>query len=274
MKEYATEFIRNVALVSHGGAGKTSLGEAMLFLTGVINRMGRVEDGNTVSDFEEEEIRRNLSLSTSILPVEYKDNKVNLLDTPGYTDFIGEVISALRVADGAVVVVDSVAGVEVGTELVWDYCDTFKLPRFVVISKMNRENANFQAALAAVQELSSDVTFIPVQLPLGEKLDFEGVIDLFSMKARPGDGTKAQDIPAEYADSVEEARTMLVEAVVENADGKLIPGRCFVHFRWMEWRQTRSVNSLDLDFIGKNAIPQYRVTQFQRFYHDQKLANG
>ena len=144
MKEYATEFIRNVALVSHGGAGKTSLGEAMLYYVGAINRMGKVEDGNTASDFEEEEIRRTLSLSTSVLPIEHKEHKVNLLDTPGYTDFIGDVISALRVADGAVVLVDSVAGVEVGTEIVWGYCDTFKLPRFVVISKMNRENANFK----------------------------------------------------------------------------------------------------------------------------------
>jgi elongation factor G len=221
MKEYATELIRNVALVSHGGAGKTSLGEAMLFLTDVINRMGKVEDGNTVSDFEEEEIRRSLSLSTSILPVEFNDHKVNLLDTPGYTDFIGEVISALRVADGAVIVVDSVAGVEVGTELVWGYCDEFKLPRFVVISKMNRENANFQAALAAVQELSSDVTFIPVQIPLGEKQDFKGVIDLFHMKARPGDGSKQEDIPAEYEDVVEEARMVLVEAAAEGDDALL-----------------------------------------------------
>ena len=155
MKEYGTEFIRNVALVSHGGGGKTSLGEAMLFLTGAVTRMGKVEDGNTVSDFEDEEIRRSLSLSTSILPIEFKDHKVNFLDTPGYTDFIGEVVSALRVVDGAVVLVDSVAGVEVGTELVWEYCDTFKLPRFVVISKMDRENANYQAALESARTLSA-----------------------------------------------------------------------------------------------------------------------
>ena len=126
MKEYATENIRNIALVSHGGGGKTVLGEAMLFSTGAITRMGKVDEGNTVSDFEDEEIRRNLSLSTAILPVEFNDTKLNLLDTPGYTDFIGEVISALSVADSAAVLVDSVSGVEVGTELVWGYCDDIR----------------------------------------------------------------------------------------------------------------------------------------------------
>ncbi|HEX9679842.1 MAG TPA: GTP-binding protein, partial [Anaerolineales bacterium] len=127
MKEYATDRLRNVALVSHGGGGKTSLGEAMLFVTGALTRMGRVEEGNTVSDFEEEEVRRRLSLSTGVLPVEFQDHKLNVLDAPGYIDFVGEVISALRVADGAIVLVDSVAGVEVGTEIVWGYCDTFHL---------------------------------------------------------------------------------------------------------------------------------------------------
>ena len=221
MKEYGTEFIRNVALVSHGGGGKTSLGEAMLFLTGAVTRMGKVEDGNTVSDFEDEEIRRSLSLSTSILPIEFKDHKVNFLDTPGYTDFIGEVVSSLRVADGAAVLVDSVAGVEVGTELVWEYCDTFKLPRFVVISKMDRENANFQAALESARTLSAGATLIPVQLPWGEKHEFKGVIDLFSMKARAGDGKNLEAIPDDFQDAAEEARIALVEAAAEGDDSLL-----------------------------------------------------
>jgi elongation factor G len=221
MKEYATEFIRNVALVSHGGGGKTSLGEAMLYLVGSINRMGKVEDGNTVSDFEDEEIRRTLSLSTSILPIEHKDHKINLLDTPGYTDFIGDVISALRVADSAVVLIDSVAGVEVGTEIVWGYCDTFKLPRFVVISKMNRENANFRAALDAARGLSQEATFVPVQLPWSEKNEFKGVIDLLNMQARPGDGKQSEPIPEEFLEAAEEARIVLVEAAAEGDDALL-----------------------------------------------------
>jgi elongation factor G len=221
MKEYATEFIRNVALVSHGGGGKTSLGEAFLFHTGAINRAGKIEEGNTVSDFEDEEIRRKLSLSTSLLPIEYKDHKVNLLDTPGYTDFIGEVISALRVVDGAVILVDSVAGVEVGTELDWGYCDTFKLPRFVVISKMDRDSASFEAALASVRELSPDVRFLPVQIPMGEKAQFKGVIDLFSMQARPGDGKTTAPIPPDLQAEANEARTAVIEAAAEGDDSLL-----------------------------------------------------
>lgn len=221
MKEYATDLLRNVALVSHGGAGKTILGEAMLFATGVTTRMGKIDEGNTVSDFEDEEIRRDLSLSTAILPVEYRDKKINVLDTPGYTDFVGEVISALSVADGAIILVESVAGIEVGTEIVWEYCDKFKLPRFVVISKLDRENANFQAVLNSLSQLSVDTTFIPVQLPLGEKQDFKGVIDLFSMKARPGQGKDEEAIPDEYTDVAEEARVNLVEAAAEGDDDLL-----------------------------------------------------
>ncbi|MGD8865514.1 MAG: GTP-binding protein, partial [Anaerolineales bacterium] len=221
MKEYGTESIRNVALASHSGSGKTILGEAMLFATGAITRMGEVSEGNTVSDFEEEEIRRNLSLSTAILPVEFNDHKINILDTPGYTDFIGEVISTLSVADSAVLLIDSVAGIEVGTELVWNYCDEFNLPRFMMISKMDRENANFSAVLNSLSTLSREVTFIPVQLPWGEKHDFKGVIDLFTMKAREGDGAASVDIPDEYADQAEEARIALVEAAAEGDDSLL-----------------------------------------------------
>ena len=136
MKEYKTQNIRNIALVSHSSAGKTMLAESFLHFTGVTTRLGRIEDGTTASDFEEEEIRRGISLSTSVIPVEYEDHKINFLDTPGYTDFVGEVISALRVSDGAFVVVDAVAGVEVGTEIAWNYCDEFSLPRFVIINKM------------------------------------------------------------------------------------------------------------------------------------------
>ncbi|MGD8603245.1 MAG: elongation factor G [Anaerolineales bacterium] len=221
MKEYPTEMLRNVALVSHGGAGKTTLGEAMLYLSGAITRIGRVEDGNTVSDFEEEEIRRQLSLSTSILPVEHGDHKINILDTPGYTDFIGEVVSALRVADSAIVLVDSVAGVEVGTELVWQYADEFKLPRFLVISKMDRDNANFQKVLNEVRQSFPDVTFVPVQLPWGERQDFKGVIDIIAMKAREAEGKATGEIPADLQDQAEEARVALVEAAAEGDDSLL-----------------------------------------------------
>ena len=221
MKEYTTEFIRNVAMVSHSGAGKTMLAEAFLHFTGVTTRLGRVEDGTTAADFEEEEIRRGLSLSTAVIPLEYKNTKINLLDTPGYTDFVGEVISALRVADSALVILDSVAGVEVGTEVAWGYCDTFKLPRFVIINKMNRENADFRKVLESVQQLS-EVRLLPVQLPWGEKQDFKGVIDLLTLKAYAADGKTSVAIPPEYAEEVEAASTTLTEAAAEGEDELLM----------------------------------------------------
>jgi elongation factor G len=220
MNEYTTEFIRNIALVSHGSGGKTMLAEAFLHFTGATTRLGKIDDGTTISDYEDEEIRRKLSLYTSVLPVEYKDHKINMLDTPGYTDFIGEVISALRVADGAMVLVDAVAGLEVGTEIAWSYCDTFKLPRFLVVNKIDRDNANFQKALASVQEFS-ETRLIAVQLPWGEKAAFKGVIDLISMKAYAGDGKTAEEIPADLKPAAEEACTKLVEAAAEGEDALL-----------------------------------------------------
>ena len=217
MKEYTTDFIRNIALVSHSSAGKTMLAEALLHFTGATTRLGKIEDGSTVADFEDEEIRRGISLSTALIPVEYREHKINLLDTPGYTDFVGEVISALRVSDGAVVMVDSVAGAEVGTEIAWDYANTFNLPRFVVINKMNRDNANFRKALASVQEMA-DKRLIPVQLPWGERSEFKGVLDLLTLKAYEGDGKAVRDIPAEFMDEVETAQMELIEAAAEGED--------------------------------------------------------
>ena len=221
MKEYTTEFIRNIALVSHGGAGKTMLTEAFLHFTGATTRLGKIEDGTTVADFEEEENRRGISLSTAVIPVEYKNHKINLLDTPGYTDFIGEVISALRVADGVLVLVDAVAGAEVGTEVAWNYCDIFKLPRFVVINKMDRENANFQKAMESVQVLS-ETRLIPVQLPWFEDGVFKGVLDLLGMKAYSANGREAKEIPEEFSEEVESARMELVEAAAEGEDELLM----------------------------------------------------
>ncbi len=220
MKEYTTESIRNVALVSHSGAGKTMLSEALLHFSGATTRLGKTEDGTTVSDFEDEEIRRRISLSTAVIPIEYQGCKINLLDTPGYTDFVGEVISALRVVDGAVVLIDSVAGMEVGTEVAWNYINQFKLPRFVVINKMERENANFQKALDTVQQ-ASEIRLVPVQLPWGEKASFKGVIDLLSMKAYSGDGKSPVEIPGDLKAAADAARVTLVEAAAEGEDALL-----------------------------------------------------
>lgn len=220
MKEYTTEFIRNIALVSHGSAGKTMLAEAFLHFTGATTRLGKIEDGTTVSDYDEEEVRRKLSLYTSILPMEYRDHKINVLDAPGYTDFVGEMISALSVADGAVILVDAVGGVEVGTELAWRTAAELGLPRFLVINRMDRDNAGFSRTYEAVEQFVhlSGGRIVKLQLPLGEKHDFKGVIDLISMKAFMADGKTVTDIPADMKAEADEAHFALVEAAAEGED--------------------------------------------------------
>lgn len=220
MKEYSTNNIRNIALVSHSSAGKTILLEAFSHFTAATTRMGKIEEGNTISDFDDEEIRRKISLYSTVVPVEYKEHKLNLLDTPGYTDFVGEVISALSVVESAVVLVDAVSGLEVGTEIAWNTCDKFKLPRLLVINKMDRENANFQKALASVQEFS-ETRLIPIQLPWGEKQDFKGVIDLLSMKAYKGNGKTAEELPSDLLEVAQKAHSALVEAAAEGDDSLL-----------------------------------------------------
>ncbi len=220
MKEYTTEFIRNIALVSHGSAGKTMLAEAFLHFTGATTRLGKIEDGTTASDYDEEEVRRQLSLYTSVLPIEYRDQKINVLDAPGYTDFIGEMISALSVADGAVILVDSVGGVEVGTELAWRTAADFGLPRFLVINRMDRENASFSRTYQAIEEFMhvAGGRYVKVQLPIGEKHEFKGVIDLITMKAYMADGKTVTDIPANMKAEADEAHFALVEAAAEGED--------------------------------------------------------
>jgi elongation factor G len=220
MKEYTTEFLRNIALISHGSAGKTMLAESFLHVTGASTRLGKIEDGSTLSDYDEEEIRRKISLYTSVLPLEYRDHKINVLDPPGFTDFIGEVISSLSVVDAALVIVDAVSGVEVGTEISWRQADELKLPRFVVINKLDRENANFAKAYSSVEEFAhrNGQRLVKVQLPMGEKHDFKGVIDLISMKAFLGDGKTPSEIPADLLAACKESHGMLVEAAAEGED--------------------------------------------------------
>jgi elongation factor G len=220
MKEYKTESIRNIVLASHSSAGKTMLVEALANLTGLTTRIGQVEDGSTISDFDDEEIRRGISLFTSVLPIEFNNVKLNLFDTPGYTDFIGEVISSMQVADGALILVDSVAGMEVGTEMALQYSEQFGLPKMILINKMERDNANFQKALQSVQD-GIETRLLPLQLPWGEKADFKGVIDLLSMKAFEGDKKTGVEIPAELKEEAEAAHLALVEAAAEGEDDLL-----------------------------------------------------
>src|SRR5512147_699816 len=220
MKEYTTEFLRNIALVSHGGAGKTMLAEAFLHVTGATTRLGKVEDGTTVSDYDEEENRRKISIYSSVIPVEHRDHKINVIDAPGYNDFVGEAISALSVVDGAVILVDAVAGVEVGTEIAWRYADEFKLPRFFVINKMDRDNADFEKTYAALEEFARlhGKRTLKVHLPIGEKHNFKGVVDIIGMKSYMGDGKTIAEIPAELKEEAEKAHFTIVEAAAEGED--------------------------------------------------------
>jgi elongation factor G len=209
MKEYTTEFLRNVALVSHGGAGKTMLVESCLNATKATTPQGKIDDGTTVSDYDDEEHRRKISIYSSVIPIEHKDYKINVIDAPGFTDFVGETISALSVADGAIILIDAVGGIEVGTELAWRYADEFNLPRFFVINKMDRDNANFEQAYEAVE------AFVKAH---GKKQNFKGVVDIIGMKSYLGDGTTTGEIPAELKEEAEKAHFALVEAAAEGED--------------------------------------------------------
>jgi len=200
--------LRNVALLGHSGSGKTSLGEAALFTTKATTRMGTISDGNTVSDFEPEEVKRGSSIQTTLLSIVDSDAKINFLDTPGYDDFLGEVVSALRVVEGAVLVLAAPSGVDVGTERSWNMCEAAGIPRMFVVNKMDRENANFARNVSDIQA-SFGRQCIPFQVPLGDAQEFKGVVSIINPPA---------DIPAEIADEVAAARDRLIEAAAESDD--------------------------------------------------------
>ncbi len=217
MKEYKSENIRNIALVGHNGSGKTTFIERLLFNNKLTTRMGSVQSGTAAMDFEEEEVNRNSSVSAAIAPIEWHNTKINLLDTPGYMDFIGEVNAALTVTDGAIVFVEAVAGVEVGTEVVWQAAAERNLPRVLLINKMDRENVRISRVIESINE-NLDGRFINVQLPIGEGTGFKGIIDLINMEARLGEKAEKAPIPADMVDAAEEARMELIEAAAEGDD--------------------------------------------------------
>jgi elongation factor G len=217
MKNYAADRVRAVALVGHSGSGKTSLAEAMLYDTGAITRMGRVEDGNTVTDFDAEERRRGISIGLSLATVEYEGYKITVIDVPGYIDFIGEVYSAAAASDMAVLVVDAVSSVEVGTELAWQVAEESGLPRMVFVTKMDRENANYEAVLEDLRGIFR-TKVVPVQLPIGAEADFTGVVDLISQQAYTGPKGEKGPIPEGMASQVEDATLALMETAAEGND--------------------------------------------------------
>lgn len=217
MRTYDVAHTRNTVLLAHGGAGKTSLSEAILFSSGAITRQGKVTEGNTTSDFEAEEVKRHISINLSLLPCEWKGHKLNIIDTPGYADFVGEVVAALRAADSAIVVVDAAAGVEVGTEQVWQHADKQSLPRLVFVNKMDRENADFTRTLEQVQAVLGKKC-VALQIPIGAQADFLGVVDLVNMKAYMGTAAEEKEIPTTFVDQAKALREKLIESVAETSD--------------------------------------------------------
>jgi elongation factor G len=253
LKSYGTEQIRNVGFFGHGGSGKTSLAEAFLFTTGVITRLGKVPEGNTVSDYLPEEIKQKVSISTSTIPVEWKDVKINVLDTPGYSDFIGEVMSALRVVETGVLVLDGVAGIEVQAEIIWDIMKHQGLPRAVIINKLDRENSGFDKVVDQLRTAYPDVRFVPLLLPVGQEASFAGVVDVVKNQAyyyeNNGSGKfSVKDVPADLATDVEMARDTLAEAASE-ADDEIL----------MKYLEGEALDDAELAKILKGAVEQNMI---------------
>ncbi len=221
MNIYSTEKIRNIGLFGHQGAGKTSLAEALLYCSGVIDRLGKVENGNTVADFDPDEIKRAMSVFSAVVPIEWKENKVNVIDTPGFFDFVSESLGALRVTDCAILVAAANSGTEVGMEKIWDSCETRSKARLMFVNKMDKENANFHHLMDEAKEKLKGARVVPIQLPIGSAENFSGVVDLIDQKAYSFDakGVPSEiEIPADMADEVEEHREQLVEAAAEATD--------------------------------------------------------
>lgn len=221
LKNYKAGQLRNLSIIGHGGAGKTSLADAMLYASGMINRLGKVDAGTSTMDYDSEEVKRTISINAALAPCEWKGQKINLIDTPGFFDFVGEVHSALGVSDGALVVVCAASGVEVGTEQVWDYAEEGSLPRVIFVNKMERENADFYKTLDALRD-NFGMSVVPLVLPIGSQGSFRGVVDLVKDKAYiyKGEGAAPEetDVPADMADEVEKYKEMLLEAVAETDD--------------------------------------------------------
>ncbi len=223
MKVYRAEQIRNVALISHVGAGKTSLVDAALYDSGAATRQGKVDEGSSVADYDPDELKRSMTLHAKAIPVEWKNSKINFIDTPGYADFVGEVKAGLRVADAALVVVTAEKGVEVGTELTWQYSDERNLPRMVLINKLDRENTSFDNALKSLRDRFG-LKVVPLQIPIGEQSGFRGVVDLVSQKGFTFEGgNKVQEvaIPAELKENISSYREQLIESAVESDDAMM-----------------------------------------------------
>ncbi|SHH87393.1 elongation factor G [Desulfosporosinus lacus] len=250
MKTYDTNQLRNVCLVGHGGAGKTSMAETFLFNSGAINRIGKVSEGNTVSDYLPEEVKHKVSISTSLTPFEWQGVKVNILDSPGYLDFLGEVKSGLRVVESGVLVLCGIAGLEVQSEITWNIMEEQKLPKIIVINKLDRKNANFHKVVDQLKDAYPEARLVPLQLPMGQESSFKGLIDILENKAYDydpdGSGKySVKEVPVEYREETDFLREQLAEAVAE-ADDEIL----------MKYLEGEGLNEADLQTALKEALRQ------------------
>ena len=249
-----TKKIRNIALLGHGGSGKTSLSESMLYITGAIDRLGKVSDGNTVSDFDAEEVKRGFSLSASVVNMTWKDCKINILDTPGYLDFVGETKQALRVADSAIIVVDGKAGIEIGTELAWGYADEAKLPRAFFINKFDDNDARFARVLDDLH-LTFGKHICPLTIPMVKDGVVKGCIDLIDQSAHVFDDNgrhSVEVIPAESMEAVEKYRDMLMEAVASTNEDLMMK-----YFDGEEITHMEAINAVHEGIIHGDIVPVF-----------------
>ena len=220
MNVYTSDNIRNVVLLGHGGCGKTSLVEAMGYIAGLTSRMGTVEDGNTLSDFDKEEAKRHFSIHTSVIPIPWQDTKINILDTPGYMDFVGEVEEAVSVADAAIIVISGKAGIEAGTKKAWNLCEKYKLPRMIFVTDMDIDNASFRQTVEDLQGLYGK-KIAPFHLPIRENEQFVGYVNVIQQKAKRWNdkgGVDKFDVPDYSKENLAICRDALVEAVAETSE--------------------------------------------------------
>ncbi|MBR4165667.1 MAG: GTP-binding protein, partial [Lachnospiraceae bacterium] len=253
MKVYETKDIRNVAVLGHGSAGKTTIVEAAAFVTGVISRMGKVTDGSTISDFDKEEVKRGFSLSTAVVPIEWEGKKINLLDTPGYFDFVGEAEEAVSAADAAVIVVNGKAGVQVGVQKAWDLCEAANLPRLFFVTNMDDDNANYARVCEELKN-TFGTRVVPFQVPIRENEKLAGFVNVPKMSARRFTGTKGEyeecAIPDSVKDLLEETHGSLMEAVAET-DEELMER----YFEGDEFTPEEISNALNSAVVNGDVIP-------------------
>ena len=266
MNVYTTDKIRNVVLLGHGGAGKTSLAEAMAYLAGITKRMGTVTDGNTISDYDKEEIKRQFSIHTSLIPIPWDDVKINILDTPGFFDFVGEVEEAVSVADAAIIVVSGKSGIQAGTRRAWELCEKYKLPRMIFVTEMDIDNASYRQVVQDLQDLYGK-KIAPFHLPIRENEQFVGYVNVVQQKAKRWNdkGTVDKfDVPEYSQENLSICRDALLEAVAETSEEFMDRYFNGDEFSEDEIRQALRVNVIDGSIVpvlmGSNTMARGMYT--------------